>query len=69
MRVTTINFCPKDGKIIGNPNSYKDSKFVSQLDEGNVLGTLYLPCSQGAPLLGLWIDREFSIQRLVFPYI
>ena len=64
MKVATNNYYPKDGTIRGNPSLYRDSKFVSQLDEVNVLGTFHLPCSQGVMLLGLRVKWVFGNQYL-----
>ena len=47
-KVSTLNFYPKEGNIKVNPNLDRDSKLLdSFLDEGKVLGTPHLPCSQG----------------------
>ena len=48
LRVFTINFYHREGNITDNPNLVRYSKlFDSFLDEGKVLGTPHLPCSQG----------------------
>ena len=47
-RFSTINFYHKVENITDNPILIKDSKLLDLfLDEGKVLGTFHLPCSQG----------------------
>ena len=48
IRVATLNFYPKEGDIKDNPNLVRYSKLLDSLiDEGKVLGTPHIPCSQG----------------------